>query len=315
MEVLSHLPACEARLSCWGFLGELPGRLESLSLNLELFERMVQSFHTSQELPTLLGIVLAFGNYMNGGRNEKRLGQADGFHIEALGRPGGLDVVNDPQGRNIRQLIFKTYFSHYPDRAARLLQELAPLFALVQRRLSKSDGSPVLRKDVRVQIEELDRQASLLKAEFSKKRHELQQARALIDDPLDSFVKEVPYAFELESRRIDELVEKSDTVKRRFKELLVLFRAETYRGDPQMVNGTLKDGNPKEEMTSNVWCLIWDDFFVNKALIVSQNEKLQKDVFEPRFCKDAPLTVEGLEMLWQLRAAAPVQTSRRRSAP
>ena len=41
----------------------------------------------------------------------------------------------------------------------RLLDELAPLFALVQRRLRKVEGAPVLRKDVRVQIEDLDQQA------------------------------------------------------------------------------------------------------------------------------------------------------------
>jgi hypothetical protein len=89
---------------------------------------MVQCFHNSKELPSLLAIVLAFGNHLNGGKNEKRLGQADGFHIELLGRPGGLDVVNDPRGKNVRELIFKTFFEKCPDQAKALMVELKPFF-------------------------------------------------------------------------------------------------------------------------------------------------------------------------------------------
>merc|ERR1712046_18194 len=98
-----------------------------------------------------------------------------------------------------------------------------------------------------------------------------------------------------------------DDVQRQFKELLKTFRAETYRGDPAVVNGTLQDGNPKEEMTSSVWCLIWDDLFVKGSLIMEHTEKMQKEVFGPRFCGSEPLNIESLEMLWQLRKPAPLE--------
>jgi len=70
------------------------------------------------------------------------------------------------------------------------------------------------------------------------------------------------------------------------------------------VDGRLEDGNPKEEMSSSVWCLLWDDFFVRGSLIMEQTEKVQKDIFGPRFCGSGQISVESLEMLWQLKRPA-----------
>eukprot|EP00931_Biecheleriopsis_adriatica_P056178 TRINITY_DN33289_c0_g2_i1.p1 TRINITY_DN33289_c0_g2~~TRINITY_DN33289_c0_g2_i1.p1 ORF type:complete len:1469 (+),score=303.51 TRINITY_DN33289_c0_g2_i1:14-4420(+) len=302
MEELSQVPACSMRLSCWAFLRTLPDRLQQLQSNLDRFEQMVRCFHDSQELPCLLGLVLAFGNYLNGGKNEKRLGQADGFHIELLGRPGGLDVVNDPTGKNVRSLIFQVLFDKFPAKAELLLEELSPLFALVQRRLGKdSDGVPQLNKSVRVQIEELDKQMSQLKSEFAEKREELKEGLKFIPDPADKFVVEIPEEFERGKSFVDELVARKDLLQQQFKALLSMFKAETYRGDAVMVNGQLKDGDPKAEMTSEVWCMIWDNFFIPKETMLSFDEKRQKESLDPRFCKESPITVESLEFLWGLR--------------
>ncbi|CAE7944907.1 Fmn1, partial [Symbiodinium sp. KB8] len=256
-------------------------------------------FLTSVEIPFLLSLVLAFGNYLNGGKNEKRLGQADGFHVELLGRPGGLDVVNDAQGCNLRQLIFTVYCEKHQGRAEQLLRELAPMFGLVQRRLGKdAQGVPQIRKSVRVQIEELDKQLMQLKSEFSARHQELKDGLKQISDPADKFVVEVPPEFERARQQVEDLVRQKDTVVQQFKLVLANFKAETYRGDSVIVDGQVKDGNPKEEMTSDVWCKIWDDFFVPGERVLTFDEKRQKELIEPHFCKDSPLTVESLAILW-----------------
>lgn len=69
------------------------------------------------------------------------------------------------------------------------------------------------------------------------------------------------------------------------------------------MDGQVKEGNPKAEMTSEVWCKIWDDFFVPSERVLSFDEKRQKAIIEPRFCKEEPLTVESLEILWGALAA------------
>ena len=114
MEDLCEISCPSMRLSSWEFLYQLPERLSQLQENLLKFEKMVKCFmkcfskeelkeERPSELPFLLSLVLAFGNYLNGGKNEKRLGRADGFHVELLGRPGGLDLVNDAQGRRFER--------------------------------------------------------------------------------------------------------------------------------------------------------------------------------------------------------------------
>jgi len=77
----------------------------------------------------------------------------------------------------------------------------------------------------------------------------------------------------------------------------------------------MKEGNPKEEMTSEVWCQLWDDFFLPSTVMLSFDEKKRKEVLEPRLCKDEPISLESLEILWRLRSDKPkVPKPRRDSA-
>jgi hypothetical protein len=185
----------------------------------------------------------------------------------------------------------------------------------VQRRFGKdSDGVPHVKKSVRVQIEDLDKQLVAVKKEITEKHQELKEGLKLIADPADKFVIEIPAEFERCRQRIDELAARKDLALQQFKALLASFKAETYRGDPVVVNGQMKDGNPKEEMTSAVWCQLWDDFFVPKSVMLRSDEKKQKEVIDPRFCKDEAISVEGLEILWQLRTDEPRMQRPRRDS-
>lgn len=232
-------------------------------------------------------------------------------HIEALGRPGGLDVVNDSKGKNIRQMIFSSFFSEFPERAAKFCEEMAPLFALVKRRTGKCEGAPTLQKDSRILIEDLDKQVASISKEAREKQQELEEVLKCID-ATDKFSTEMPDMFKHAQSRVDALTAKIEEVKCQFRALLILFKAETYRGDPVLIDGKLEDGNPKEEMTSGVWCQLWDDFLIPGAMLLKQNEKMLKEVFEPRFCRDAPITVESLSMLWQLEEPRPLGSKPRR---
>merc|ERR1712048_1396968 len=97
----------------------------SHSEKLTRLENILDCFKASRALPALLGKVVDFGNHLNAG--DARLGQADGFHVEALGRPNGLDAVRDPEGNDVRQLLFKTWFDKHPEEAEQLLIELSPV--------------------------------------------------------------------------------------------------------------------------------------------------------------------------------------------
>ena len=63
---------------------------------------------SSSEIATLLGLVLAYGNYMNG--NTQR-GQADGFHLEVLLKL--RDVKTKDSELNLLQYTVKQYLKQY----------------------------------------------------------------------------------------------------------------------------------------------------------------------------------------------------------
>lgn len=65
-------------------------------------------FFSSSEIATLLGLVLAYGNYMNG--NTQR-GQADGFHLEVLLKL--RDVKTKDSELNLLQYTVKQYLKQY----------------------------------------------------------------------------------------------------------------------------------------------------------------------------------------------------------
>lgn len=250
----------------------------------------------------LLSLLLAFGNYLNGGN--ARTGQADGFHVELVaGRfKSGFNDVKDPFGNDVRQLVFDTYFNKYPDNAARLLRELAPLFPLVQRSYGKdADGTVHLNKSVRTEINDVLNRAQNIQREFNKAKELLKSAIDAIKDPADTFQLTMPDVFRELGDSVAGLCEASQDALNRFSELLKFFKAETYSYlDLTLNENGLPKGMVEQPMSSVEWCLIWDDLFVPCHLMEKATDNMKKAFCTPRFCKDEPLDVLRLKILWAL---------------
>merc|ERR1712232_1396354 len=58
-------------------------------------------------------------------------------------------------------------------------------------------------------------------------------------------------------------------------------------------------------MTSDVWFLLWDEFFIASTMIDGMNTKLIQTVVVPFFVKDVPITVDSLSYLWGLKVLEP----------
>lgn len=285
MWVIGNMPAYQQRLECWEFTRTYRERQEAYSENLTKFESIVQCFTESDFLPSLLGLVLAVGNYLNGGTNR---GQADGFDIETLGK---LEAVKDAQGKDIRHYIFDVYFNTQNDKAAFLIDELAPCFANISRRLSKdSDGTEKLNKSARIVMEDFDQCVGELQKEFETRHETMQMILQYFEDPADPFKMRMPGAFSEAKECIDDLVQLKDQAKDKYGKLLSWFK----------VNG----------MKSSEFCMIWDNLFIPPDMIVNKSEKVKKDVLIPTFCQPKPLNVDDMMVLWEFK-----DPSERRSAP
>ncbi len=65
-------------------------------------------FYFSSEIATLLGLVLAYGNHMNGSTHR---GQADGFHLDVLLKL--RDVKTKDSEMNLLHYIVKQYLKQH----------------------------------------------------------------------------------------------------------------------------------------------------------------------------------------------------------
>merc|ERR1719223_2544987 len=87
MWVIGNLPAYQQRLDCWVFIRTFKEKQETCEKALLEFEEMVDAFRSATQMPALLGLVLATGNYLNGGTSR---GQADGFDVETIAKLEGV---------------------------------------------------------------------------------------------------------------------------------------------------------------------------------------------------------------------------------
>lgn len=79
---LSHIPHFVDRVFCLAFQNSFRENVSSMEAKLTNLNSICEWLMTSLELQDLLALVLAMGNYMNGGSATR--GQADGFELDVL---------------------------------------------------------------------------------------------------------------------------------------------------------------------------------------------------------------------------------------
>lgn len=279
MWVIGNLAAYQQRLDCWIFARTYLERQEIYGASLASFESIVQSFVDSECLPSLLGLILATGNYLNG---DTIRGQADGFDLEALGK---LEGIKDPAGKDIRHFIFDVFFNALQDKASILIDELCPCFLNVTRRLAKdSDGTEKLSKQARVGVEDFEQVVNALHAEFQERHETMQMILQYFEDPADAFRLRMPEEFARAKARIDDLVAQKERAKDKYAKLLSWFQIKA--------------------MKSSEFCLLWDNLLVPSDLIVNKPEKVKKDVLIPSFCQNKAINIHDLMILWEFKDAS-----------
>mgnify|MGYP002338469415 CR=1 FL=1 len=79
---LSLIPNFSERVFCILFQSTFSESICSIRRKLELLQKLCETLKHGSRVMQVLGLVLAFGNYMNGGNNTQ--GQADGFGLDIL---------------------------------------------------------------------------------------------------------------------------------------------------------------------------------------------------------------------------------------
>lgn len=109
---LSRIPEYADRVGCIMFQSTYSESISSVEHKLNNLKMTCEALLHSKEVHNILGLILALGNYMNGGNRSR--GQADGFGLEILAKL--KDVKSKDNSLTLLHYIVRVYISKFqPD--------------------------------------------------------------------------------------------------------------------------------------------------------------------------------------------------------
>uniref|UniRef100_A0A663N478 Formin-2 n=1 Tax=Athene cunicularia TaxID=194338 RepID=A0A663N478_ATHCN len=112
---LSLIPNFSERVFCILFQSTFSESICSIRRKLELLQKLCEILKNGSGVMQVLGLVLAFGNYMNGGNRTR--GQADGFGLDIL--PKLKDVKSSDNSRSLLSYIVSYYLRNFDEDAGK----------------------------------------------------------------------------------------------------------------------------------------------------------------------------------------------------
>ncbi|XP_062980406.1 formin-2 [Elgaria multicarinata webbii] len=112
---LSLIPNFSERVFCILFQSTFSESISSIHSKLELLQKLCETLKSGSGVMRVLGLVLAFGNYMNGGNRTR--GQADGFGLDIL--PKLKDVKSSDNSRSLLSYIVSYYLRNFDEDAGK----------------------------------------------------------------------------------------------------------------------------------------------------------------------------------------------------
>ncbi|XP_041866873.1 formin-2 [Melanotaenia boesemani] len=228
---ISQISNFSERVFCILFQSTFHECITLILRKIEIQQRVVKNLQSSQSVLQVLGLVLAFGNFMNGGNRSR--GQADGFTLDIL--PKLKDVKSSDNSQSRLSYIVAYYLRHFDEEAGKetcvypipepqdLFQASQMKFEDFQRDLRK------LRKDLNACSAETEKVCKLSSEES------LQPFK----DKMDEFLSQAKTELEMQEKQL------ADTQKN-FLELTVSFSVKPKAGE--------------KEVSPNTFFSIWHEF-------------------------------------------------------
>ncbi|XP_039073338.1 formin-2 isoform X2 [Hyaena hyaena] len=160
---LSLIPNFSERVFCILFQSTFSESICSIRRKLELLQKLCETLKSGPGVMQILGLVLAFGNYMNGGN--KTRGQADGFGLDIL--PKLKDVKSSDNSRSLLSYIVSYYLRNFDEDAGKEqcvfpLPEPQDLFQASQMKFEDFQKDlRKLKKDLKAKIDQEAEENSL----------------------------------------------------------------------------------------------------------------------------------------------------------
>ncbi|XP_029927242.1 formin-2 [Myripristis murdjan] len=256
---LSQIPNFSERVFCILFQSTFHECISSVLRKVEILQRVCKTLQSGKCVMQVLGLVLAFGNFMNGGNRTR--GQADGFTLDIL--PKLKDVKSSDNSQSLLSYIVAYYLRHFDEDAGRetciyplpepqdLFQASQMKFEDFQRDLRK------LRKDLNACSAETEKVCKV------STEDNLQPFK----DKMDEFLSQAKTELDTQEKQL------ADTQKI-FLELSVFFSVKPKAGE--------------KEVSPNTFFSIWHEFSTDfkeqwkkeNKLMLQERVKMAEECFK-----------------------------------
>ncbi|XP_038149813.1 formin-2 [Cyprinodon tularosa] len=221
---LSQIPNFSQRVFCILFQSTFHECITSVLRKIEILQRVCKTLQSSEAVLQVLGLVLAFGNFMNGGNRSR--GQADGFSLDIL--PKLKDVKSSDNSTSLLSYIVAYYLKHFDEDAGKdtslyPLPEPQDLFQASQMKFEDFERDlRKLKKDLNACFDETDKVCKVSSEE------NLQPFKVKMND----FLTQAKTDLETQEKQL------ADT-HRIFLELSVSFSVKPKAGEKEVSPNTL----------------------------------------------------------------------------
>lgn len=228
---LSLIPNFSGRVFCILFQSSFTECMSSITRKLDILQRVCEALQDGETVKKVLGLVLAFGNYMNGGNRTR--GQADGFTLDIL--PKLKDVKSSDSVKSLLSYIVAYYLRHFDEDAGREtcvypLPEPHELFQASQMKFEDFQKDLTrLRKDLRACTSEVEKVCKV------SDEDNLQPFK----DKMDEFLTQA-------KSELEALDSQLSTTHKVFLELTVFFSVKAKGGE--------------KEVSPNTFFSVWHEF-------------------------------------------------------
>ncbi|KAG8449574.1 hypothetical protein GDO86_016285 [Hymenochirus boettgeri] len=228
---LSQIPNFAERSQCIIFQSVFLEGIGTVRRKVDIIERACNGLMELRSVKDIMGLILAFGNYMNGGNRTR--GQADGFGLEIL--PKLKDVKSRNNKASLVDYVVSYYLRHFDqdagtDKSVFPLPETQDLFLASQVKFEDLDKD--LRK-LRKDIEVTEKQLKVV-IKDSPKEH-LQPFK----DIMTEFLKKAKEEHKAEDVKLN-------SMQSRFEETVAYFGCKPKSGD--------------KEINPNSFFVVWYEF-------------------------------------------------------
>lgn len=277
MWIFGHMKRARERLEIWSFVRSAEEPIQLYSSRIREFESICDAVLNSKALRSLFGLILAVGNYMNGGTSR---GRYDGFHVEKT--LDQLTTSKDKNGHALAMFVLKTFADREPEAFKAFIAELQPVFLNIARRIKQLDGSDYINKNPRISLEDYDPLVNGIQKQCDAMQSSFGELLKEFKDATDPFKLRMPAMLRRIAASVNDLVKMRDDVKSKYASMLNLLGLDA-------------------NMKGTDFCILFDDFMVPNTRLLAFEEATRSRFIVPAFCADRSFTSNDVLVLWGIK--------------